>query len=746
MGRYRFVGSDVQASDDLHLMTKFRSYLSQRFPEINTHNFDASLREIDAQLADPWRCYHNVRPEGLEISYSDGEPRVSQNTFVVWRHLTESVDEDALILHDLVARGYLDYPDLHRWGTITLASDWQIQSTLGHFDAPPQLADTHVHFPGCEPLPISWLRLMKETLAVNKLTAYSPKRQFDPLKTHQEDYEQRFKEKIAINASIKARKDLFSHLATPFFPRARNTCLFPELHEERALIFYAWLAVKNGKPVVSALLDRYLFGKNLFIRRHRQHSESNPGLDEFRRFFDRGKSQSPNKSKRLEWEKVDRMLRFASESPHLRKLSLRIAPFDDLGSYIRFFQLWDKRHQARQHPWLKEREKQLSIGFIIHFIRKPKNPKRKVPEGGIPFEALRRRIERQSAILHFFRRTKPELARYIIGIDVANLERDCPPYLFTPFLKMLRGDFTFERNEPLPFLRTWNRLLSREMHLPSPSLPKLGLTYHAGEDFYTPLDGMEQMEAVIKGAAMTPGDRIGHGLAAGWDLDRFFARNTSLGIPAGTLLDSLTWLWRRTRRQAGSEREMLREVIATLAEDIYMERPGLHNLNRLMELRHSVPPVQASCGSLNSEQRLWEKELFDPACRENRWKLIPLPPRLFECLELMHAARNDFVQQMTKGQIVLEFNPTSNLVTGHLKLLQYHPYFTLREVLGSEPLASFNTDDPGVFHTRIEIEFSQMVDAMRKNKLDMGEIEEAIKRAATIGLFSAFKMPAPKRD
>lgn len=663
--------------------------------------------------------------EGLEPVFYDGEPSMLPDKIPEWRLLTEYIDEDSLISFALADRGYPILPGLENWGMIVAGKD----VTLNEL-ASKGLTDTHVHLGGSSPTPIIWQALMSGELKQEQLPAYRIDRQKLERGTAYEGQRRLDREKRLLSQCRDSRGILLRCLKSRLRTEDKLPAIHPQLLEERHLLFNAWKTLKlNHFDPIAPLLDQYLVGKSLFLRRHRQHRDANSGLLEFKKFFDRGKITTPSASgkittrasKRLQWRRLGQTVRFLTETPGLRSISIRIAPFDDMGQYIRFFDLW----RSHWPQFLQRNGIQTKVNFIIHFIRQGQ----KNTSDTMERESMRRTVERQSALLHLFRCKYPELAQVIVGLDVANLERYCPPYLVTPFLKMLRGDFDWKGD--LQFCRTWNRLLERGLHLHPADLPKLGLTYHAGEDWFTPLDGMNNMEQAVRGSNMVAGDRLGHGLAAGWDVMRFLRQKAdSCLIPCGFLCDSLVWLYCHNRDKGDVLLESLGRYIEELAGMIYDGSvPLINELERLAKVRHGLPPALFKSETDTQEYRLWRMELYDAGCQRRRMKLMPLKKDIIKWLPLIDRAQKNLVHYLDRKRIVVEFCPTSNLVTSGFTFMRYHPYFRYYEILGNPPLASFNSDDPGVFHTRVDIELCLMAEAMRDNQFDEHLIHTMLKKA-----------------
>ncbi len=718
------------------LKASFIDYLSRRNPMENKDDIQNSVghffSEYDSFLK--WNV-SLLELEGIRIAFFKGQPRVEQNGLEAWRAITAYIDSDSLIMLDLVAKGQRKTPNLNQWGTIAPSADWDLEKIIKK-----GIADTHIHLGGADPTPLLWQRIMHGEVDLERLARYAYSRQIRKKSADPDEYQDLLDEKKIIEkARDELRPGLLVAIRENQAPVLSETSPSgkPELIVERQMLFHCWKAVFNRDPVIAKHLDLYLYAKNLFLQHHQQHPETNPGLVRFREYFDRSKVKSASKSKRIQKEKIERSLKFVLESPDLKYISIRISPYDDIGGYIDFFNLWHKNIQ--NGDWLGEKEKEdnVKIRFIIHFIRSPE--KRNNPDERIPYESLRRTVERQSAILHFFRRNYPTLAKYISGVDVANLERDCPPDIFTPYINLLRGESVSFLNDNKLLCPTWMRLKERDEILHPVDLPRLGLTYHAGEDFYHPVDGMRNMDSVIQGAKMTPGDRIGHGLAAGWDVEKFSREaGRSLLLPQGDFLDNLVWLYNYKNGAFMELSEKLRSEIHDLAIDIYGRDATPDELFRLQSQRHRIPPLERGVYPKSPEILLWEEELFCNRCRSKRKRLTTLSDKFGSCLPLIQYAQEAFVKKMTEMRIVVEFNPSSNLATGNIRSLASHPYFTYLNILNKAPLVSFNTDDPGVFHTRIELEYALMMEAMKANKVDGNRIVELLDRARQVGVDSVF--------
>ena len=77
-------------------------------------------------------------------------------------------------------------------------------------------------------------------------------------------------------------------------------------------------------------------------------------------------------------------------------------------------------------------------------------------------------------------------------------------------------------------------------------------------------------------------------------------------------------------------------------------------------------------------------------------------------------------------------------MTGAVETLRDHPFFRFEEVLGDQNVITINTDDPGVFGTRLDVEFGLMFEAMLANGYGRAKALATVDRMRLLGLGSAF--------
>ena len=520
------------------------------------------------------------------------------------------------------------------------------------------------------------------------------------------------------------------------------------------------------------LLSDYLHGKQIFFRRFVQMPGGAPGLTRFRRYFDRlktaGQPRIPGRSSgthviRKQFDRWRRLTRQALESPVVDGIEIRISPFQRPIDYQYFFELWEKdlrgrgrngsalmyparrrtKLSGRHDAWYQGQSGEVPpTSFVVHFTRwRPagyapsRNP---LARGTIlfdiehGFDSQLRRIDYETAMLQRFRALRPDLARWIVGIDVANLERHNGVELYAPYLTMLSNNLSTARADRLlsqiqqsPYCTHWQRLMKKDLW-PGPSdLPALGMTYHAGEDYQHPAEGLHAIASVLDLCRMREGDRIGHGLALGAALPGPEDGGVAHAIMSqGSALETLIWLRSAFAATTGVSPQAIFKIereIADLAAAVFGRLPDstdVWQLVRLWASRDNFRLVDRDhIGELfHNDPKLVELYHFwhGEGGRQARFKLAELPSCLFEAPEVVSGidlVRRDLISRLVRDRIVLEINPSSNVAVGETSKFAQHPVFSILEHDNAIRI-SINCDDPGTFSTRLESEYAAIQDAI----------------------------------
>lgn len=140
---------------------------------------------------------------------------------------------------------------------------------------------------------------------------------------------------------------------------------------------------------------------------------------------------------------------------------------------------------------------------------------------------LRNNIKKQTFSITKIRKTDTYIKSRIIGIDAASSEIGCRPEVFAQAYRYLKN-YSYE---------TSNYAVS------SYQFKQLGYTYHVGEDFLDIVDGLRAIDESIVFLNLSRGDRLGHALALGTDVEKYYyRRENKIIISNQNLLDNIVWM------------------------------------------------------------------------------------------------------------------------------------------------------------------------------------------------------------
>lgn len=338
-----------------------------------------------------------------------------------------------------------------------------------------------------------------------------------------------------------------------------------------------------------------------------------------------------------------------------------------------------------------------------------------------------------------------DLRRLIRGYDVAGNENELPIEVFAPVLRVLRaakysggGAMTTRLQRPF-------------------------ITVHSGEDYSHLLSGLRAMDEAVEFCQLREGDRLGHGLALGIDVNFWAKRQKRAYLTAGQHLDNLVWAYYQAVQLSQYTVEHipimheLRDKIHHWSQLLYKEICTPNQLYKAWLLRRNWPdynemqPEVANYSewvpdnkSLLSEdlpegksaKRLWERYL-DSEIEENeafnRIISINCQPDIGESffaspnededvislgeIRLYEAIQDFMMEKYSRRGLVIEACPTSNIYIGRFEKYHEHPIFRWnpphpdwlkpgekfnRYGLRSGPLTvCVNTDDSALMPTTI---------------------------------------------
>lgn len=325
----------------------------------------------------------------------------------------------------------------------------------------------------------------------------------------------------------------------------------------------------------------------------------------------------------------------------------------------------------------------------------------------------------------------------IRGLDIATDELGIPTWIFVPLFRHILDT------------------AARVSILPDEQPPPLRITAHVGEDFRHLMEGLRRIyEQIHYILGNTPG-RLGHAVALGVDPQTWAESVGSILMPAEERLWDLVWEWRlysHYRIKPGfaaaapaGRIETLVNQIRSLSELVYdTSRYSVEHLAEAHHMLHRflVPPF--ACEPLvnggfdtfrqgvenirhwhnhgerqihapHQVSKILEAYLDNQSCFQRGQSLIDIPIRADE-IAALEAVQYAIRRGVAQHGIVVEVNPSSNLLIGDLLDLRNHPILRLRPPVPEpdDPPAiaiALGSDDPLTFSTQLLREYTLLYEA-----------------------------------
>lgn len=363
--------------------------------------------------------------------------------------------------------------------------------------------------------------------------------------------------------------------------------------------------------------------------------------------------------------------------------------------------------------------------------------------------AKREEYRRQAETLMDMRDRNEEVCKRIFGIDAASNEVNFRPENFGTVFRYLSSS---RASQDVPWIR---------------KMPDLRKTYHAGEDYYEVVGGLRAIDEAVMFLELSQGDRIGHGVALGIDVDRWYRRHPVVALPLQNKLDNIAWMLHKIREWGLTVSTAYYEKLMTdfeqHYEELYQEKcPGLVPYIKAWELRGDAP----ECYSGPKPDKAW----LNPTTRWERYCIRNIDeykefvtisnrpnselPAAFKIYHRYHydtelkrraskIVRHVFNQDeytLERAKLVKEIQlhmrthiankgigvescPSSNFLISNLDEFKEVPTFTLFSIREDESVhvrinVCVNTDDQGVFYTNLVKEYTMLAGTLRKCKTE----------------------------
>ena len=279
------------------------------------------------------------------------------------------------------------------------------------------------------------------------------------------------------------------------------------------------------------------------------------------------------------------------------------------------------------------------------------------------------------------------------------------------------------------------------------------VTFHSGEDFFDVVDGLRAVDEAVLFFEFGEGQRIGHALALGLNAHAFYMRNGhELVLPRQYLLDNIVWLVMKSKVFKITGYGGVITSLIDYAKELYRKVGYSGSFDvckyyRSMSLRSD--DVMEICDEKDFENDTpWRSTILlggkgiDVLRSDGdiiRWRDEYLlntkiysrgnEPEHFvitaEYEKLVQAVQVKLRKEIEGKKIIIESNPTSNVLISNVKSYDEHPMFVLRRPdshTGSQFEIGLGTDDKGILATSIDNEYALIGAAMKEKKQDNGQM------------------------
>lgn len=397
-------------------------------------------------------------------------------------------------------------------------------------------------------------------------------------------------------------------------------------------------------------------------------------------------------------------------------------------SSVKCSQLIEKLEKNINNPKLKRNDNIWNYGYIFHFIKQSNKFSPDTINLEVLHSDLRGKVKAMAKAiidtckLNKFQPSYMKPFRKIVGIDAASSEIDCRPEVFAHAFRYI---LKLDKN--------------------------MGGTYHVGEDFYDLADGLRAIDECILFMNFHRGDRLGHALALGIDVEQYLSRRRYvISMPKQVAIDNYVWLYMKLRHKyfyRDVANYLYKEYIK-LAKELYIQFdniPSIESYYYSWMLRGDAPERYNLDGSLNQNGEIdidWfntslsmhpdvnearrdveARKLFyhyhldgDLKMKGAKITTVKYPAEMIKAIKKVQKIMLEKVELLG---LAIECNPTSNYKIGDIWRYDEHPIKTfyskgLSLINKRNISCSINTDDKGVFATSIEREYALMAAALSR--------------------------------
>ncbi|WP_017814519.1 amidohydrolase family protein [Paenibacillus shenyangensis] len=501
----------------------------------------------------------------------------------------------------------------------------------------------------------------------------------------------------------------------------------------------------------------YISIKNEFYQQVIQPTVMN-GLDFFRGYFDRA---TDGIMKNSDYYPI--MLRTLFQNRYLKKVELRISIKDNLYSNKKIlYDILTSYRKVLREDYDVENDPNVDyplIGIVYHLIKRPDDINKDFSlydeerdhtlKTSLHFGHLQEEYIKQVEHLQELRKIVPMATNFIVGLDAASLENNTPVQVFAPVFEEARDS----RYDALRIMDPEGNILPRQ---------SLFFTFHAGEDFRHLISGLRRIDEVVRYCKLHAGDRIGHGIALGVEIEDWIRNNPLVILPRGEYLDNLLWIWGvysytpnlQTETLVYLERTIYRiakEIFGEIIDagnmrisvlyDVYERRfkRRITEIQKLKTMREQALDLNKYEQSLKAQDKLYQAYHQEDTLRKMEEPIYVTANEIEQMM--MKDMQQYLIRKLSASGIVIEVNPSSNEAIGEIRSVFGNQLFKLQSAgnpdLGNV-LVNVNSDDPMVFNTNVSNELVYMYYGMLQQGMGREAALEWIEKLRKAGMDTSF--------
>ncbi|MCR3761299.1 hypothetical protein KYB31_20185 [Clostridium felsineum] len=336
----------------------------------------------------------------------------------------------------------------------------------------------------------------------------------------------------------------------------------------------------------------------------------------------------------------------------------------------------------------------------------------------IYYKKIQKQYINQIEIINELREKVNGLSNYIVGIDAASIENNTEPWVFAPVYEKARDS------------------KNKTIYKDNSRIRNLGFTFHAGEDFRHIVTGIRRIDECVEHLKFHAGDRIGHAIALGVDVDRWIKNNNVVILPRIEYMENLLWIWglyKENKNLYQFDISYIERKILESAKKIYTNTEGITVYNLYSSYIEKFKEFDVKDKEQYGEDDKLDKNLFCLHVKEketNIWSAEKLKltyncvcylERMFELIQvevkredadMIRAIQKIVSRRLSSEGIIVETNPSSNTAIGEIENLFEHYICNLNKRgleeghdLEKAVMVTINTDDPSVFNTNLVNEY-----------------------------------------